>query len=193
MCAAHLAATRPPNFGRNDAHGDQLLGELILYVASKCASDDLFGAVKLNKILWMSDFLAFAEHGEPITGVQYQRLEHGPAPRRLVPVRNALTEKEDAIVQRRHMLGGQIQERVVHLREPNLDLFSAAQIDLVDRVINDLREKSASEVSLDSHGKAWRTVRYGEGIPYETVFLSDEPVNDHDIERTMELAEQHGW
>ena len=192
MAAPNLGE-RNPNFGRNDARRDQLLGELILYIASKCAGDDLFGAVKLNKILWMSDFLAFAEHGEPITGVQYQRLVHGPAPRRLVPVRDVLVEKADAIVQRRHMLGGQIQERVVHLREPNLDLFSAAQIDLVDRVINDLREKSASEVSLDSHGKAWQTARHGEGIPYEAVFLSDEPVNNLDIERTKELAAQYGW
>ena len=54
-------------YGEDDARGDERLGELILYVASKCTEDQLFGATKLNKILWRSDFRAYAKHGEPIT------------------------------------------------------------------------------------------------------------------------------
>ena len=45
-------------YGENDAHSDERLGELILYVADKCADDPRFGATKLNKILWWSDFQA---------------------------------------------------------------------------------------------------------------------------------------
>src|SRR5437660_6974881 len=48
--------------------------ELVLYICQKCATDQKFGATKLNKILYFSDFLAYAELGEPITGFEYQRL-----------------------------------------------------------------------------------------------------------------------
>ena len=96
---------KAPNFGLNDTNGEQMLGELILYVAGKCSEDRMFGAIKLNKILWWSDFLAYAQYGRPITGVQYRRLGHGPAPRQFIPVRDALVAKQDAVVQRQRMLG----------------------------------------------------------------------------------------
>ena len=47
--------------------GEVRLLELILYVAEKCQDDPKFGATKLNKILWWADFLAYAQHGTPIT------------------------------------------------------------------------------------------------------------------------------
>ena len=184
---------RAPNFGDNDPHGEQVLGELILYVSEKCAGDRMFGAIKLNKILWWSDFLAYAQSGRPITGVQYRRLGHGPAPRRLIPVREALVANQDAVVQRQHMLGGLVQDRVVPLREPNLDFFTASQIDLVNEVIRVMWGKSANEVSHLSHGKAWGIANDGDGIPYEAVFLSDCPVDAFDVTRTEELAGQFGW
>ena len=40
---------RNPTFGGSDPCGDERLGELILYVAGKCAGDRMFGAIKLNK------------------------------------------------------------------------------------------------------------------------------------------------
>ena len=45
--------------------------ELVLYIASRCERDPTFGAVKLNKELFFSDFWAYAEFGEPITGAEY--------------------------------------------------------------------------------------------------------------------------
>src|SRR6266498_2034018 len=66
---------------------EERLREMILYICAKCADDPAFGATKLNKILWFSDFLAYFQRGVPITGVAYQRLSRGPAPKRLVPVR----------------------------------------------------------------------------------------------------------
>ena len=192
MAAPNLGG-RNPNFGRNDARREQRLGELILYISDKCAGDRMFGAIKLNKILWWSDFLAYAQHGKPITGVPYQRLGRGPAPKRLLPIRDALVERHDAVVQSHRMLGGLVQDRVVSLREPNLELFTASQIDLVNQVIGALWGKSAREVSHLSHGKAWEIAGDGDGIPYEAVFLSDDPVDAFDKARTEELAHQHGW
>ena len=59
--------------------------ELILYVCEKSATDPNFGATKLNKILFLSDFWAYAYCGRPITGVEYMKLRFGPAPEGVRP------------------------------------------------------------------------------------------------------------
>ena len=47
---------------------DAKLRELILYVAERCENDPDFGALKLNKILFNADFIAYALTGKAITG-----------------------------------------------------------------------------------------------------------------------------
>src|SRR2546425_12852222 len=97
---------------------EEKLGELILYISQKCATDPKFGAIKLNKILYLSDFLAFGNWGEPITGVQYQHLRKGPAPRRLLPVRDALQKDGKLVVQKLPLKSGNVQTRTVNLSDP---------------------------------------------------------------------------
>lgn len=72
---------------------DKKLAEAILYISKKSEGDESFGATKLNKLLFYSDFMAFGKLGEPITGQDYQKLEHGPAPRHLLPIQNALVQE----------------------------------------------------------------------------------------------------
>ena len=162
--------------------------ELVLYICQKCATDKKFGATKLNKILYFSDFLAYAELGEPITGFEYQRLKNGPAPRRLVPMNNQMTKKGELGIQIVPLRGGHTQHRAVNLRIPNLSVFAAEQIALVDRVIEELWDLDADEVSLLSHRMmGWRLAAPGDTIPYETVFISSEPPTEIDVQRAREL------
>ena len=41
---------------------------LMLYLAHRCQEADYFGSTKLCKLLYYSDFTAFARTGSPITG-----------------------------------------------------------------------------------------------------------------------------
>lgn len=176
------------------ADGDEKrLRELILYISAQCQNDSRFGATKLNKILWWADFLSYAQYGKPITGIEYQRLGNGPAPRRLVPVRNAMQAAGEIAFAEVAVRGGHIQKKIVPLRQPDLDLFGPTDIAVVDDVIRALWKKTATGVSSLSHGKAWEVAADGESIPYEAVFLSDDPVNRYDVARTKELARQFGW
>jgi hypothetical protein len=182
-----------PTFKFSDTSGESRLRELILYIAAECQSDPKFGATKLNKILWWSDFLAYAEYGKPITGIEYQRLGNGPAPRRLVPVRNAMQAAGDIALAAVPSHGGYTHQKIVPLRAPNLDLLSPTDVAVVDHVIAALWRKTAKGVSNLSHGKAWEVAGDGESIPYEAVFLSDDSINRYDVARTKELARQNGW
>jgi len=150
---------------------DDKLRELILYIAKKSEPDPNFGATKLNKILFYSDFLAYRALGRSITGQKYQKLEFGPAPKGIVPVlREMEREKLCAQAERKHH--GLKQRRVVALREADLQAFSAEEIDLVRDVLADLGPLTGSEVSDLSHQfVGWQVAELGEEIPYGTALI----------------------
>jgi hypothetical protein len=172
------------------------LKELVLYVAQREFGDPKFGKTKLLKIVWFSDFLAYGELGEPITGAIYRHLDNGPGPRELPEIFEELQSEGDADF---HVTDyyGMRQNRLIAHREPNLSVFSPQEVALIDRVIDLLWDYNAVEVSRLSHriglGVGWRLTRRGEEIPYESVFVSDEPLTPRDIERGLELAAEHGW
>ena len=89
------------------------LGEMIILIAEKSASDAFFGATKLNKILFLIDFNAFALWGRSSSGTIYQHLQFGPVPSdcRVVCVGDCLMVGSIDIVDKR--LGSFIQKRVV--------------------------------------------------------------------------------
>ena len=172
---------------------EEKLEELILYVAQKCSNDPAFGSVKLNKILYLSDFLAFGMWDEPVTSVEYFHLPKGPAPRRLVPIRDRLTSRGDLAVQPVRLASGKVQKRPVNLREPKLEAFTAREIALVDRVIETLWGKDADETSELSHRfVGWKMTKDQENIPYGTIFLSDEPLSEPEIVRGQQIAKELG-
>lgn len=167
---------------------ERKLAELILYVSQKCANDPTFGAVKLNKILCYADFLFYAYNDRGITNVEYQKLPNGPAPRRLIPVRDKLIENGDLAIQEIPLKGGQTQKRTVNLRKPNLELFTGAEIAEVDRVIDSMQDMTAEDASEMSHTLVgWLSVDEGETIPYNTIYFANPPLSETEIYRAREL------
>jgi len=172
--------------------GEQRFRELLVYISEKCAVDPKFGATKLNKILYFSDFLAFARFGEPITGFEYQRERNGPVPKRLVPIRDEMIRAGDLAVQPVKLVGGRVQKRTVNLRQPRLEIFRPEQVALIDSIIEKFWGFNADEVSEFSHQMVgWKIAAPGESIPYESVFISAEPLTDADVLRAKDLAKTH--
>ncbi len=163
--------------------------ELILYISQRCASDPKFGATKLNKILLYVDFFSFGKTGKAITGFEYQHLPNGPAPRKLLPVREKMIKEGILVLQEVPLMSGKTQKRTVNLRSPNLKIFSGEEIALVDFIIDALSDCDAKTVSDLSHRMiGWQIATQGETIPYETVFLSNEPLTEAEISRGLEIA-----
>lgn len=173
------------------ARSAQRFRELIIYVSRKCEQDPHFGAVKLNKILYHSDFRAFERFGVPLTGVRYFRLKAGPAPRALLPVRREL--QSEGAIRLEIVDRGYDQHRTVALREPVIEHFTRDELDIVDGVIRELWDQTATQVSDASHDIRWRTLNNRDDLPYEFAFLSNDPISDGEIERTEELAAEFGW
>lgn len=177
------------NFGDSNAKTDERLRELILYICEKSSDDPTFGATKLNKILFYSDFWAYMHLGHPITGASYQRLPQGPAPKRLLPVRLEMERNEELFVAEvpRH---NYTQKRSVPLRPARLDVFSPTDLRFVDVVIGLFANDNARDVSEMSHDIVWRTLADGDLIPYQAAFVSSAEITLSDREWAGEII--HG-
>jgi len=73
--------------------------ELILLICARSQGDKKFGATKLNKLLFYSDFCAYLSFDKPITGQQYFKLPNGPAPKRLKPIVAKMQEADELAYQ----------------------------------------------------------------------------------------------
>jgi hypothetical protein len=172
------------------SYDERKLAELILYISQAAESKPKFGATHLNKVLCFADFISYENTGKAITGAVYQCLQGGPAPRRLLPVVAELQAKGHIEVEMVPYLNGH-QKRLIPRRDPDLGAFDGTQIALVDRLIEELSEMSAGEVSDLSHTlPGWRLAGYKEDIPYESIFLADLPILLADHEAADELTEQ---
>lgn len=166
------------------------LQEAILYVASRSAGDPQFARTRLAKSLFWSDFRYFRETRQAITGATYIRIPYGPAPFRF----NDFLKNMEGL----HLIAIDArgdQKRPIASREPNLDNFSAGELDTLDRVIAEQWGKPAWQVSEESHKFiGWRIADRQDRIPYGTIWLVDpapEPT-EQEQQRALALAARLG-
>lgn len=162
--------------------------ELLLFIAKESEGDPRFGAVKLNKILFYADFIAYRRLGKPITGATYQRLTEGPAPRQMLPIRESMLNNHELAIEVRPYFNG-IQQRIIALRAPRLEIFDSEELAIVREVIEALWDMTAREASDTSHKElGWLLAKPREVIPYETSWLSAEPLPQEAEEHGLDVA-----
>ncbi len=172
------------------AESDKRLGELILFICQKSAGDDNFGAIKLNKLLFYSDFFAYARWAESISGADYWNLPEGPAPRRLVQVREKLIKAKDLAIQQVDLPLGLVQHRPIGLRGPDRSLFNIEQLELIEEVIAENRNLTAKQITDKSHLEwGWKLTKEKEKIELSTIFLSPDPLTDAEQKRALAMLE----
>jgi hypothetical protein len=165
---------------RRQRPSDEKLRELIIYVSTLSERDPKFGAIKLNKLLFYADFLAYQRFGTAITGQEYQALEHGPAPKRLKPIMDRMERSGDVKIEARKV-GRVRQLRAVPIRTANLSVFSEQELDLVQEVVRRFRDANARQISDESHlFLGWQLGIQGETIPYSTVLIGTRKPTDQE-------------
>ncbi len=162
----------------------------MLYICRRSEGDAPFGAVKLNKLLFYADFLAYRQLGHAITWHPYQRLENGPAPKRLLPILNKMEEQGD-LATGEVLYYGYAQKRSCALREPDLSRFTGEEIALVDGLIQDCWGKGAKAMSEMSHAfLGWIQAKNGEHIPYEVALVDFEKPTEAQLAQGAAIADE---
>ena len=166
--------------------------ELIVLISELCASDPTYGSVKLNKILYFSDFMAYRELGKPITGATYFKLAEGPAPRRLLAVRRELVEEGRLAIEHRPYFQGVQKRPTVVGQDSQRELFSDDELQIVNGIVDYFHGMSARDVSDISHREpGWILAEDREDIPYETAWLSQDPVDQTDEALARQMADSY--
>jgi hypothetical protein len=143
----------------------------LLHVAGQLRSDRSGGATKLNKVVFFAEFTHLRRHHAVITGCEFQKLPHGPAPRQLLPVRQRLVASRRAEMISEDFLG-RPQHRLVPLQPADRSLFNEDELTTIDDVLGQLAGMTATQVSELSHQEpGWRLTEVGETILYATAFL----------------------
>ncbi|MEM9734954.1 MAG: Panacea domain-containing protein [Pseudomonadota bacterium] len=172
--------------------GVERLQEAVLYVCSKAIDMERFGRVKLNKILWRADFMAYAERGVPVTGRAYVKLPEGPVPSEMTIVSNRLLRgghlRTDEI-----QVGQHTEKRPVALAQPNLKYFSPLDLDFLDGAIKHFWKHTGAAASEESHGIAWKTRELGENLPYQSALFSNATLSSREADKLAGLAKERGW
>lgn len=117
------------------------------------------GATKLNKILWFADLEHYRQHGDTITGLAaYIRMPKGPVPD---GIESALKKLKDggAVCERRSRVIDYDRREFVWLKEPDLSMFTADEIDTLNVFIDIIRKQPAGFISDVTHKDAlWKVL-----------------------------------
>jgi hypothetical protein len=155
---------------------------MVHLVCSRVSNRSDLGAVKLNKVCWLADFVHYYNTGEPITDARYVKRQFGPVP---APMQHTLREleRDGSLVVKESAYHGYAKTEFAPLRQPDTSRFTMEEIELIERMIRFVCEKhTANSISQLSHDHVWHAASDGEEIPYFTVFAVPGELTDSDRE-----------
>jgi transcriptional regulator with XRE-family HTH domain len=148
---------------------------VLLYILERCAGKPNVGETVLYKLLYFSDFNYYELYEEHLTGAKYRKLPFGPVPQKLDTMLGQMIENGQ--LQRvKTEYQGYAQTRYLPLEKADLTALKASEKDMIDRVIDQMSDWSASAISIYSHkDMPWLATKDGEEINYELAFYRDAP------------------
>jgi transcriptional regulator with XRE-family HTH domain len=148
---------------------------VLLYVLERCAGKPNVGETVLYKLLYFADFNYYELYEEHLTGAKYRKLPFGPVPQKMDTIVNQMMEQSQ--VQRiKTDYHGYPQTRYIPLVKPDLTLLRASEKEVIDKVIGQFSDWSASAISSYSHkDMPWLASKEGEDIDYELAFYREAP------------------
>jgi transcriptional regulator with XRE-family HTH domain len=148
---------------------------VLLYILERCAGKPNVGETVLYKLLYFSDFNYYELYEEHLTGAKYRKLPYGPVPQKFDTIIGQMMEK--GMIQRiKTEYYYKMQTRYIPLTKADLTEMKASEKEVIDKVIEQMSDWSASAISSYSHkDMPWLASKEGEEINYELAFYRDAP------------------
>lgn len=148
---------------------------VLLYILERCAGKPNVGETVLYKLLYFSDFNYYELYEEHLTGATYRKLPFGPVPQKLDAIIHQMMDKRE-IERIRVPYFDKIQTRYIPLVTPDLRIINGAEKEVIDKVIEQFGDWSATAISDYSHKDLpWEVTDEGQDISYELVFYREQP------------------
>jgi len=149
--------------------------EILLYILNKVGARPHIGETVMYKLLYFMDFDFYEKYEEQMIGATYIKNHHGPTPKEFkVIVDDMVKKKEMDKIKSKYF--DYPQTKYLPLREPDLKILRANEIEVINDVLHRLADKNASQISEYSHNDVpWMTTEDGQKIEYESVFYRAAP------------------
>lgn len=159
---------------------------VLLYILERAAGKPNIGETVLYKLLYFSDFNYYELYEEHLTGAKYKKLPFGPVPQKLDTLINQMiADKQLKRIKTEYH--GYPQTRFLPLEKSDLTLLKASEKEVIDRVIEQMSDWSASAISNYSHKDLpWLASKEGEVINYELAFYREAPFSVRNYGDEME-------
>ena len=149
--------------------------EVLLYILGKVGSKPNIGETVIYKLLYFIDFDYYEEYEEQLIGATYIKNQHGPTPVEFKKITERMI-KDKEIEKVKSTYYTFPQTKYLPLREPNLTVLKASEIESINEVLCKLSDMNAAQISEYSHNDVpWLTTESGKKIEYETVFYRTLP------------------
>lgn len=148
---------------------------VLLYILERCAGKPNVGETVLYKLLYFSDFNYYELYEEHLTGAKYRKLPFGPVPQKLDTIINQMIDNSE-LKRIKVPYFDKIQTRYIPLVSADLKMINGAEKEVIDKVIEQMSDWSASMISDYSHKDLpWEVTDEGKDISYELAFYRDLP------------------
>ena len=124
---------------------------------------------KMNKLLFYTDFIKYRREGYGLTGLEYRAIKHGPVPNGYGEIYSRASDVEmEEYIYPNGTSGILLQTH----QEPDMNIFTDSEIELLQDVCEYFRNFSAGEISEQSHQeKGWiECSKEKKLIPYSYAF-----------------------
>ena len=124
--------------------------QMVHYIIHEVCNKPNFGKTVLWKLIYFADFDYFEIFEKKLTGEEYRKLDHGPAPSHFETVIQNLKDagKIKSILTPYH---GKMQDRFISQKEPRINLLSKQEILALENTIKRYGNLNASQISEFSH------------------------------------------
>lgn len=149
--------------------------EVLLYILNKVGSKPNIGESVLYKLLYFIDFNFYEKYEEQLMGATYIKNNYGPTPKEFIKIVEEMEKKEE-LEKIKTKYYQYPQRKYLPLREPDLKMFKAIELKIIDEVLDKLSDMTAAQISEYSHNDVpWLTTDEGDIIDYESVFYRTAP------------------
>lgn len=148
--------------------------QVLLYVLGKVGGKPNVGETVLHKLLYFIDFDYYEKFEENLIGATYIKNHHGPTSVELADIITDM-QKDGELEAVKSQYFKYEQKKYLPRKRPDLDKFSAREIEHIDEVLARLADKNAKEIENYSHEDIpWKAAEDGKPLSYESVFYRDE-------------------
>lgn len=149
------------------------LEEMVHYIIHSVCNKPNVGKTVLWKLMYFTDFNYFELFEKTLTGEEYRKLDHGPAPSHFDRVIENLKEqgKIKAVRARYHK---KLQDRFISIINPDVSLLSKKEILNIEDTIKRYSNMNATQISELSHlDIPWKATEDKQIIDYTLVFYRE--------------------